>query len=1078
MPTLHIRLLGDFQILYGEAPVLGIDNPRLQSLLAYLVLHRDAPQPRARLSYLFWLDSTDAQARTNLRKQLYQLRRSLPDADRFLYADSKVLGWQPDAPFTLDVADFEAAVKRAEEAERAGDQAGHREALEQAVAAYHGDLLPSCYDDWALAERERLRQAFARTAERLIDVLEGQRHYSDAIRQAERLLRHDPLHEATHRQLMRLHALSGDRARALRVYHTCATVLERELAVEPSPATQQVYERLLRLDAAPAPSLRELTSTTALVGREAEWAELQAAWRSALDGRPRLILLQGEAGIGKTRLAEEMLEWALRQGIATASSRCYASEGGLAYGPVTAWLQEPALHKALRSLDEVWLSEIARLLPELLIERPGISAPNPLAEGWQRQRFFHALVRPFIACRDLLLMMDDVQWCDGETLDWLSHLLHAQGDSVRRGRPFRLLLVATQRTWEAAGNERWDALLHELRRGDQLTEIELGPLSEAETFSLAANVAGQALDPTLAGPLYRGSEGNPLFVVEMVRAGRARDGAWIAGHGTDHPAADLPLPPRVQRVIEARLVQLSAPTREIVDVAAVIGREFTFGVVMHASRAEADAVAEETVVRALDELWRRRIVREQGTDAYDFGHERIREVAYAAMSAARRRFLHRRVAEALESVYRGNLDAVAGQVAAHYEKAGRLELAGRYFERGAEHARLIYANEEAIKHLQRAIELLSRVGADDHQMARLRERLGDVLALKGDHEKARQAYQAALGYVPEAERLWCAHLTCEVANTYRSQHRYHEAGLAYDAALEQLGPQPSDATYAWWQAWLEVQLARADLFYFQSALPEMGSLCLEMERIVTSHGTAQQQSDYYHRLVMLGNRQSRFRPSAQTVAHSRRALELARKAGDQRQIDHKLFSLGFSLLWQGDLRSSETHLQTVLAQARRTGDVALQDRCLAYLSINYRLAGDLDRARTHTEQGLEVALAERNPFYIGVAQANLAWLSCRAANLDDVVRHGSAALDRWSPLSYPLEWLARWPLLAALLSQGQTSRALDQARAMLDPSQQRLPDTLTSALEIAIQVWDERQAESARTCLQSAADLAQRMGYL
>lgn len=246
---LRIVLLGGFRLLHGATPVAGIDNARLQSLLAYLILHRDAPQSRAQLSYLFWRDSTEAQAHANLRKQVYHLRRALPDADRFLYVSQKVLQWRPDAPFTLDVHDFEAALARAEEAESAGHRSSLREALEQAAASYHGDLLPSCYDDWVLTERERLQHEFARTLERMIGLLEGERAYPAAIEYAQRLLHHDPLHEEAYCRLITLYALNGDRARAMRTYHTCATILRRELQVEPSPTTQEAYERLLARDA-------------------------------------------------------------------------------------------------------------------------------------------------------------------------------------------------------------------------------------------------------------------------------------------------------------------------------------------------------------------------------------------------------------------------------------------------------------------------------------------------------------------------------------------------------------------------------------------------------------------------------------------------------------------------------------------------------------------------------------------------------------------------------------------------------------------------------------------------------------
>ncbi|RME49340.1 MAG: 6-hydroxy-D-nicotine oxidase, partial [Chloroflexi bacterium] len=277
MPALHIRILGDFHIAHDDAPVTGVNTPRLQSLLAYLLLHSEAPQLRQQAAFLLWPDSTEAQARTNLRRELHHLRRALPGAGRFLQADAKSLQWLPDAPFTLDVADFEAAVAQAHQAEEAGHQTAVQTALAEAVELYRGDLLLSCYDDWILPERERLSHMFIQAMERLIQLLESRREYATAIRYARRLLRYDPLHEATYRRLMRLHALNGDRARALRVYHTCVTVLQRELAVEPSPATHEAYQRLLDMDTSPASPATPVVKSVAewrLVGRQPEWEQL------------------------------------------------------------------------------------------------------------------------------------------------------------------------------------------------------------------------------------------------------------------------------------------------------------------------------------------------------------------------------------------------------------------------------------------------------------------------------------------------------------------------------------------------------------------------------------------------------------------------------------------------------------------------------------------------------------------------------------------------------------------------------------------------------------------------------------
>lgn len=247
--TFQIRLLGDFQVRTPEDPVSSLDVPRLQSLLAYLVLHRGVPQSRSRLAYLLWPNSTEGQAHTNLRNLLYKLRTSLPIVDRFLHIDRQTLCWRSDARWSLDVMEFEQALARAEQAVCDQDDATEQQALEEAVRLYQGDLLPACYDEWMQSERERLQQAYMGALERLIERLERQGNHPAAIRAAQRLLRHDPLQEATYRHLMRLYAARGERAAISRTYHICAAVLRRELALEPCAMTRQTYERLMRAGA-------------------------------------------------------------------------------------------------------------------------------------------------------------------------------------------------------------------------------------------------------------------------------------------------------------------------------------------------------------------------------------------------------------------------------------------------------------------------------------------------------------------------------------------------------------------------------------------------------------------------------------------------------------------------------------------------------------------------------------------------------------------------------------------------------------------------------------------------------------
>jgi DNA-binding SARP family transcriptional activator len=179
IPTLHIHLLGEFALVSGDTPVTSIDTPRLQSLLAYLVLRRTAPQSRSQLAFLLWPETTDAQAHSNLRTLVHRLRQALPNADSFLHVDRQGLQWLPGTHWTLDVLDFEHALAQANEAEQVQDTRAMRHALIKAVDLYRGDLLPGCYDEWILAERDRLRQAFLEVLERLIALLEQDQDRND-----------------------------------------------------------------------------------------------------------------------------------------------------------------------------------------------------------------------------------------------------------------------------------------------------------------------------------------------------------------------------------------------------------------------------------------------------------------------------------------------------------------------------------------------------------------------------------------------------------------------------------------------------------------------------------------------------------------------------------------------------------------------------------------------------------------------------------------------------------------------------------------------------------------------------------
>ena len=700
MPSkLVIQLLGDFRINFNGQPVESFGTERLQSILAYLLLHHDIPQPRRRLAYLLWPDSSESSARNNLRQLIYQLRQALPDPDRFLTSDTNTIGWKLDGDQTLDVAVLEQALEQAAAAEKQQNFDVERYALEQVVGTFHGTLLPGCYDEWIVPERERIHAMMGLSLQKLITLQEQRRDYSAAIRTGQILLGLDPLDENVYFLLMRLHRQNYDPAGAIRIYQSARETLERELGISPGPALQQEYERIQQIEAlendrnkpASPPRLQSL------IGRQAEWQRLLNAWQRAANGSASMVLLSGEAGIGKSRLAEEMVLWADQQGIIIARAHAYGIEGQLTLAPVTEWLRDTHFQAGFGAMESIWLSEVSRILPELRLNVPNLPKPEPITEYGQRQRFFEALARAILFPKHpILLLLDDLQWCDQETIEWLHFLL-------RFDPQFPLLILGTVRSEET--HPALTRLVQQLHASASVTEIELQALDASETAKLAWQTAGKELDLLDAMQLYQETEGNPLFVIEMIQAGFQRR---LPKDDKDPAEAFQPptLPPKVQAVILQRLAQISTPARRATEIGAVYGQPFTLSLLLQAGHEE-----EDSLVSALDELWQKRIIREQAANTYEFTHDKLREVAYTEVSAPQRRLLHRRVAQALEALYAANLEPVNGQVAVHYDRAGIPEKAIPYYAIAGAAAASVYANEDAIALLKRGLELLQQIPA-------------------------------------------------------------------------------------------------------------------------------------------------------------------------------------------------------------------------------------------------------------------------------------------------------------------------------------------------------------------------------
>lgn len=736
-----------FRLRQGEQPVAGFEHARLQHLLAYLALHRAAPISRQQLAFLFWPDSSDSQALKNLRTLLTRLRYSLPDADSFVEISNQTIQLRPDAPFTVDASEFEAAAAQGFAAQAAGDETGAVRWFAAAAEAYSEALLPDCYDDWILPLRERLHQTCAQVLERLVLLLEEHREYGRSLTYARRLLKHDPLSEAAYHHLIRLHLALGDRTEALRLCSACDGMLEAEYGIAATPATRKRYENSIEISPRPghaalAQPEANSTSRLALVGRESEWSRLMAAWRAAAGGHAHLVLISGEAGIGKTRLAEELCAWVARQGAIVAEAHGYPSSEGVAvaYAPVVEWLHDARLQARLAGLEEIWAAEVRRIFPALLENRPPIQSEEPFTEAWQRTRLFEALARAVLgkdSQAPLLLFLDDLQWCDQETLDWLGYLLRFAAQAP-------LLIVATVRKYEIDRVHPLMAFWIALTRAGLLSEIPLLALDANETGLLAAQVIGREVEAWEASQIYQRTEGNPLFVVEMLRAGKENP------QTSRQPSMAIPLtsavlPSKVRAVIEWRLAQLSPATQALAQTAAVIGRKFRFDVL-----AQASGQSEAAVIEGLDELWRRFLVRTQGSAAYDFTHDGIRLVAYDDTGPARREALHLCVAQTLEKIHAEELDAISSQIAGHYEQAGRVQEAIAYYRRAAALAESVYANTTAASLYQHLLESQLNTGFSAAEKCRLRLALAGVWRAMGQWAAAERTNRQALA---EAEKL-------------------------------------------------------------------------------------------------------------------------------------------------------------------------------------------------------------------------------------------------------------------------------------------------------------------------------------
>jgi DNA-binding SARP family transcriptional activator/tetratricopeptide (TPR) repeat protein len=708
--------------------------------LAYLALNTGRPVTRERLIAALWGDDAPTGHSQALNVVLSKLRRAV-GAGVVENAGERAVQLMTGA--RVDIDSVQPALDEAFAARDRGDWAAVTEAANRVEAAADAGLLPGYEAPWLDDPRRRLEEQGLQARELRGDagLALGGSELAHAERAAQEIVDRAEFRESGYLLLMRVREAQGNLVEALRVHERLRILLRDELGVAPGPQVQAEFERLLKAEQAqaesgPPPQQRPLEEHTApeffatragarFVGRRSEIERLRGYYERAAAGQRQLVLLEGEPGIGKTRLAVQFMETCEAEGALALYGRC-DSDTHVPYQPFVEALRRYATRTSLDRLTP-WRAELSRVIPELWADQ------EPAPEATDRYRLFDAAAELLIdmaKSQPVVLVLDDLHWADKPTLLMLRQLVRGADDSP-------ILIVASFRD-----TERPDALMDilvQLRREHYYETIELRGLDEADTTELIGEFRSDQVPEHVNRALWEETKGNPFFLEEMVRHLGASQ-ATAGGNGAPWPTE---LPEGIREVIGRRLATLSDRTSEVLTTAAVIGREFRIELLEALGsydEDELDEVVEESVNAHV-------IAEVPGVyGRCSFTHSLIRQTLYDGLTATRRARLHLRVAEALERLEADAPEPPLAELAHHFCLAPPSRGATKaveYAERAAELAKKQLAYEEAARLYETALVALEQAGADVQRRCELLLRCGDAQTKAGDSIAARATFRQA-----------------------------------------------------------------------------------------------------------------------------------------------------------------------------------------------------------------------------------------------------------------------------------------------------------------------------------------------
>jgi DNA-binding SARP family transcriptional activator len=734
----EFQILGPLEVRERDRTV-ALGGTKQRAVLAILLLHRGEVVSSDRLIDELWGEHPPATAAKTLQGYISHLRKAL--GARVL--ETVGHGYRVTlAPNQLDVEQFERLAAEGRDALAAGDAATAAEQLRRALRLWRGSALADfSYERFAQAEIVRLEDARLAAVEDRVDADLALGRHAEFTGELEALIAAHPYRERLRAHLMLALYRGGRQADALEAYQLARRTLIEDLGIEPSPALREMHQAIIEQDPqldrravtrAPAAG-NEARPSGAFVGRERELGELAGALEDSLGGQGRLVLIMGEPGIGKSRLAEELAREARNRGALVVVGRCWEAGGAPAFWP---WVQ--ALRSYVREVDADRLvaqlggdaTDLATILPELSEFVPGTPTLAAVEPDGARFRLFHAtaeFLRRASRDRPIVIVLDDLHAADTPSLLLLQFLAREIGT-------MHVLLVAAMRDVDPVPGEAMTAMLAEITREPVTRRISIVGLSEAAVAEYVNAAASEIASAELAAELYAQTEGNPLFVTETVRL--------LAHEGADlRPRGGSVIPQSVRDVIARRLLHLPEECRRLMLLASVLGREFTLDAL-----ARLDGDVGDRLLDTLDHALEARIL--AGVPGVPgrlrFAHVLIRDALYEGLTSTRRIWLHRRAVDALAAMYGDEPGAHLAELAHHSIAGSDFAKGMRYAWRAADVAITLLAYEESARLYQAALDALDLADvSDERSRCELLLSLGEAQARAGNTPQAKTDFASA-----------------------------------------------------------------------------------------------------------------------------------------------------------------------------------------------------------------------------------------------------------------------------------------------------------------------------------------------